>query len=224
MKNVLHGFILQEINNINREYCLPLSKGLQQFLQDHLNNVSSKMLNREFTSEISLLRYADTTLEQVPRTLRESFDEHVCRIGESIENNLEYARMFSSDLALKIQEANECATQYQDEKISMNDREMIMGALSHLLAVPKQRNEIMIRLKLMESKLTAQMMMLKGYRESIRFVLHELSQHSTYRRTVLETPSGFAIFDGNEDVFRRPQPYLLQLCSWGFYVLFLYLA
>lgn len=80
--------------------------------------------------------------------------------------------MFSSDLALKIQEANECATQYQEEKNSMNDREMIMGALSHLLAVPKQRNEIMIRLKLMESKLTAQMMMLKGYRESIRFVLH----------------------------------------------------
>jgi hypothetical protein len=55
-------------------------------------------LDREFISEIGLLRYFDTTLEEVPRTLRESFDEHICRIGESIENNLDYARVLASIL------------------------------------------------------------------------------------------------------------------------------
>ena len=52
-------------------------------------------LHNKFISETGLLRYVDTTLEQVPNTLRESFDEHVCRIGESIEDDLDYAKVLA---------------------------------------------------------------------------------------------------------------------------------
>jgi hypothetical protein len=79
--------------------------------------------------------------------------------------------MFSSDLAQKIQEAEKHATQHRDQKLSIKEREIIMGGLSHLLAVPEYRNEIMTRVKRIESEHTAQVMKHKGYIESIRFVL-----------------------------------------------------
>ena len=48
-----------------------------------------------------------------------------------------------------------------------------MGALSHLLAVPKQRNEIMIRVKRMQSEMTYHFRTFEGtHEEPIRFVLH----------------------------------------------------
>ncbi|MFS9531663.1 hypothetical protein Q6247_26215, partial [Klebsiella pneumoniae] len=55
----------------------------------------------------------------------------------------------------------------------MHDREIIMGALSTLLSLPKQRDDIMIRVKLMEAELrVAEMMTLKdAYQQSMRFVL-----------------------------------------------------
>ena len=77
------------------------------------------------------------------------------------------------DIALKIKEADKHATKYRDEKLSMHDREIIMGALSHLLAVPKQRNEIMIRVKRMQSEMTYHFRTFEGtHEEPIRFVLH----------------------------------------------------
>jgi hypothetical protein len=68
-------------------------------------------LHNKFISEIGLLRYVDTTLEQVPKTLRESFDKHVCRIGESIEDDLDYGRVLARILV------PELAPQYDFSKV-----------------------------------------------------------------------------------------------------------
>ena len=153
--------------------------------------------------------------------------------------------MLSPDLALKIQEADKSATKYRDEQLTMHDREIIMGALSILLSVPKQRDDIMICVKLMEAEMCTRLMLLEDPHENfVRFVMHVFSiygdmfvktknciiqssfvsshdiilicngrvptnlKHSTFRRTLLETPSGFAIFDVNEDVFRWPRVFV----------------
>jgi hypothetical protein len=93
--------------------------------------------------------------------------------------------MFPLDLALKIEEADKHATKYRYEKLSMHDREIIMGALSHLLAVPKQRNEIMIRVKRMQSEMTYHFRTFEGtHEEPIRFVLHV---HAIYGDMFLKT-------------------------------------
>ncbi|XP_039797606.1 probable nucleolar protein 5-1 [Panicum virgatum] len=223
MKNVLREFILQEKYNVTREYrCLPVSKGLKQCLKDHLINLSTTELDANFIPKIGLLHYLNITLKQVPRMLRESYGDHVCRIGEHIKSNSMYARvlarilvpelapeydfckMLSPDLALKIQEADKSATKYRDEQLTMHDREIIMGALSILLSVPKQRDDIMICVKLMEAEMCTRLMLLEDPHEKFVRVPTNL-KHSTFRRTLLETPSGFAIFDVNEDVFRWPR-------------------
>ncbi|CAO2172000.1 unnamed protein product [Urochloa humidicola] len=178
------------------------------------------MLDADFISQIGLLHYRDITLKQVPKILRESFDEHVCRLSEHIENDLMYARvlarvlvpelapkydffkLFSRDLALEIQKAYDCATQYRHKQLTMEDRQTIMGALSTLLSVPEQRDAIMISVKLMEAKLRRTHMINDAYRHPIREPMNW--KHSTFRRTLLETPSGFAIFDVHEDVFKLP--------------------
>ncbi|WVZ88028.1 hypothetical protein U9M48_034590 [Paspalum notatum var. saurae] len=202
LKNILHGVLREEKYNITREYCLPMSKGLQRFLQDNLINVSQTMINADFLSEMGSVQYLNITLKKVPKILRESYDEYVCKIGDSIQNNLKYAevlarilvpeltpvydfsKMFSPDLVIKIQEAEKGATQYRKEKLVMRDRETIYGGLKHLVTVPNQRDDLMTRVKLTEAKLR------RAEEETM-----------TFRRTLLETPSGFAIFDVSERLF-----------------------
>jgi len=190
-----------------------MSKGLQRFLQDNLINVSQTMLNAEFISEMGLVQYLNITLKKVPKILRESYDEYVCKIGDSIQNDLKYAKvlarflvpeltpvydfskMFSPDLVMKIQEAEKGATQYRKEKLVMRDRETIFGGLSHLVTVPKQRDDIMTRVKLTEAKLR------RAEEDCIAQPVRD-PETMTFRRTLLETPSGFAIFDVSEKVFK----------------------
>jgi len=95
LKNILHGILREEKDKITREYCLPMSKGLQRFLQDNLINVSQTMLNAEFISEMGLVQYLNITLKKVPKILRESYDEYVCKIGDSIQNDLKYAKVLA---------------------------------------------------------------------------------------------------------------------------------
>lgn len=52
----------------------------------------------DFISDVGLLRYLDITLEKVPKILREKFDQHVCQIGERIENDLKYAKVLAKIL------------------------------------------------------------------------------------------------------------------------------
>jgi len=72
-----------------------MSKGLQRFLQDNLINVSQTMLNADFISEMGLVQYLNITLKKVPKILRESYDEYVCKIGDSIQNDLKYAKVLA---------------------------------------------------------------------------------------------------------------------------------
>ncbi|RCV31951.1 hypothetical protein SETIT_6G219500v2 [Setaria italica] len=218
--NVVDEVIHEEKDNITREYCLPMSKyclpmskGLQHFLQDNLINVSPTMFTADFMSEIGLAQYLNLTLKQVPKISRESFDEHVCRIGDSIENDLKYARMFSPDLLLKIQKADRVATQYREEKLTMHNRETIVGGLTHLLAVPKQRDDIMTQVKLMEAKLRkAELGMLEDT-DDLCMREHTNLEPLKFRTTLLETPSGFAIFYVNEDVV-NPDMLSFRICHF----------
>ncbi|WVZ88030.1 hypothetical protein U9M48_034590 [Paspalum notatum var. saurae] len=133
LKNILHGVLREEKYNITREYCLPMSKGLQRFLQDNLINVSQTMINADFLSEMGSVQYLNITLKKVPKILRESYDEYVCKIGDSIQNNLKYAEVLARILV---------------PELTPVDPETM-----------------------------------------------------TFRRTLLETPSGFAIFDVSERLF-----------------------
>ncbi|CAM0149255.1 unnamed protein product [Urochloa decumbens] len=227
LKSVLHEVIREEKDNITREYCLPLSKGLQCFVQDNLINVSPTMLTADLISEMGLAQYLNITLKEVPKILRESFDEHVCRIGDSIENDLKYARVLSRilvpelapkydlskivshDLALKIQEAERVATQYRKEVLTMRNRETIIESITHLLAVPKQRDDVMTQVKLMEAKLRIAELGMPEDTDDRSMSELDLKPLK-FRRTLLETPSGFAIFDVRESVFNCP----MFIWSW----------
>ncbi|WVZ93059.1 hypothetical protein U9M48_039074 [Paspalum notatum var. saurae] len=198
LKNILHGVLREENDNITREYCLPMSKGLQRFLQDNLINI-----NADFISEMGLVQYLNITLKKVPKILRESYDEYVCKIGDSIQNDLKYAKVLARILVpelttvydfIKIQEAEKAATQYRKEKLTMRDRETIFGGLSHLVTVPNQRDDVMTRLKLTEAKL-------RRAEEDCSAQPVRDPETMTFRRTLLETPSGFAIFDVSEELF-----------------------
>ena len=52
-------------------------------------------LDADFIPKFGLLHYLNITLKQVPRMLRESYDDHVCRIGEHIKSNSMYARVLA---------------------------------------------------------------------------------------------------------------------------------
>ncbi|WVZ88031.1 hypothetical protein U9M48_034591, partial [Paspalum notatum var. saurae] len=56
LKNILHGVLREEKDNITREYCLPMSKGLQRFLQDNLINVSQQWDPETMTFRRTLLK------------------------------------------------------------------------------------------------------------------------------------------------------------------------
>ncbi|CAN6273727.1 unnamed protein product [Urochloa humidicola] len=227
LKRVLHEVIREEKDNITREYCLPLSKGLERFMRDNLINVSPTMLTADLISEMGLAQYLNITLKEVPKILRESFDEHVCRVGDSIENDLKYARVLSRilvpelapkydfskivshDLELRIQEAERVADQYRKEKLTMRNRETIIESLAHLLAVPKQRDDVMTQVKLMEAKIRLAELGVLEYKDDRSMSKLDL-EPLKFRRTLLETPSGFAIFDVHENVFNCPT----HIWSW----------
>ncbi|CAL4886463.1 unnamed protein product [Urochloa decumbens] len=184
-------------------------------------------LTADLISEMGLAQYLNLTLKEVPKILRESFDEHVCRIGDSIENDLKYARVLSRilvpelapkydlskivshDLALKIQEAERVATQYRKEVLTMRNRETIIESLAHLLAVPKQRDDVMTQVKLMEAKLRIAELGMPEDTDDRSMSELDLKPLK-FRRTLLETPSGFAIFDVRESVFNCP----MFIWSW----------
>ncbi|CAL4886467.1 unnamed protein product [Urochloa decumbens] len=184
-------------------------------------------LTADLISEMGLAQYLNITLKEVPKILRESFDEHVCRIGDSIENDLKYARVLSRilvpelapkydlskivshDLALKIQEAERVATQYRKEVLTMRNRETIIESLAHLLAVPKQRDDVMTQVKLMEAKLRIAELGMPEDTDDRSMSELDLKPLK-FRRTLLETPSGFAIFDVRESVFNCP----MFIWSW----------
>ncbi|TVU05557.1 hypothetical protein EJB05_48723, partial [Eragrostis curvula] len=133
-------------------------------------NRSDLQLNKDFISKLGFLASLDLSMEVVPKKLRE-YDEFVADIGKFIEDDLLYAKvlsnilvpewaprydfseMFSQDLASLIEEANKSATWHRENKLSLNDRSIIMGGLNHLLAVPEHRDKVITCVKQLESKL-----------------------------------------------------------------------
>ncbi|CAO2179874.1 unnamed protein product, partial [Urochloa humidicola] len=125
-------------------------------------------------SKIFLLRSLHLTLERVPMNLRESFDKRVNGIGNHIKDNFMYvlvlarilvpeltpdynfSKMFSSDMVLKIEEAKRFASNYQEEKLTLYDRQIILGALDQLGVVPGQIESVVtfIKLRLKEIEVT----------------------------------------------------------------------
>jgi len=61
----------------------------------HLILFYSWQLNADFISEMGLVQYLNITLKKVPKILRESYDEYVCKIGDSIQNDLKYAKVLA---------------------------------------------------------------------------------------------------------------------------------
>uniref|UniRef100_A0ACD5U9C2 Uncharacterized protein n=1 Tax=Avena sativa TaxID=4498 RepID=A0ACD5U9C2_AVESA len=57
IKNVLHAFIHEEERNITQEYCLPVSKGLQEALQYYVVNIppTPKMVDKTFITKFGFL-------------------------------------------------------------------------------------------------------------------------------------------------------------------------
>lgn len=97
--------------------------------------------------------------------------------------------MFPSGLAKEVHKAYKCAIPYRNKKLSMSDREFIMGSLSHLLVVPKQRDDLMIHVKLMEAQLRkTDVKILEDEYEfdiSVRFVMHMFATFVLSRRILL---------------------------------------
>uniref|UniRef100_A0A0A9CR92 Uncharacterized protein n=1 Tax=Arundo donax TaxID=35708 RepID=A0A0A9CR92_ARUDO len=132
----IKSFIKEEIDNIERG-CLPFSKGLEKCLEDYCISVPKEMLNKKLISQLGFVRYLEISSKEIANKLRESFDKHVCNIGESIEDDLNYTKvlarilvpeiatefnfsqMFSGELALKVQEAekSECVTEYRKKQV-----------------------------------------------------------------------------------------------------------
>lgn len=211
IKNVLHKFIYEEGCNITREYCLPVSEGLQDALRYYLVNISPTRLDKSFISKFGFLRYLDLNLETFPKELLRSFDEYV-GIGETVKDGLDYAKVlasvlvpdlvkkygfsetFSSELAMKLHQAKEHQEKRGDD-LTMADIEKIMGILDYLLNVPELRDKILMDVKLMEAALFRSGLGGVRFEEPVDF------NNLEFRRALLKTPSGFAIFNVREDVF-----------------------
>ncbi|KQK02263.1 probable nucleolar protein 5-1 isoform X2 [Brachypodium distachyon] len=213
IKNVLHAFIREEERNITQEYCLPVSKGLQEALQYYVVNIPPRMVDKTFITKFGFLCYLDMNLEGFPKELSRSFDEYV-GIGDTIKDGLDYAKVlamalvpdlvekcgfsktFSHDLESKLHQAKLFQANRKDD-LTMHDLEKIMGYLDYLLYVPQLRDKIIMDVKLMEATLLRSLNAVQRVNvwEPVDF------NKMKFRRVLLETPSGFAIFNVREDLF-----------------------
>ncbi|RLN25179.1 hypothetical protein C2845_PM07G34580 [Panicum miliaceum] len=166
LKNVLGQFIPEEKHSITKEYHFPLSKGWNDFLLKYSISVPATVRNSYLMSKFFLLRSLHLTLERVPKNLRESFDKRVNGIGNHIKDNFMYvlvlarilvpdltpdynfSKIFSSDMVLKIEEAKRFASNYQEERLTLYDRQIILGALDQLGVVPGQIESVVAFIKL----------------------------------------------------------------------------
>ncbi|XP_062230473.1 uncharacterized protein LOC133928246 isoform X2 [Phragmites australis] len=233
VKNVLHEFIRQEKDNITTEYCLPLSKELLKALKYYLVNIPTRMLDRSFISKFGLLCYLDMNLKAVANDLRECYDKYV-GIGESIKDDLSYAKLLSMALvpafvkkygfsktlspesALMLEQAKKIAAELQVD-FTLYDIKNIMRSLEYLLKAPRARDKILMLVKYMEAS---------RFRSEISWMIYEMSvangdeitkpdesyvggrvdlERLKFRKTLLETPSGFAIFNVRESVYKYPE-------------------
>nr|AWA44728.1 hypothetical protein SS34H08_000004 [Saccharum spontaneum] len=112
----------------------------------------------------------------------------------------DFSKTFSSDLASKLHQAQLFQANREDD-LTMHDLEKIMGYLDYLLYVPELRDTILMDVKLMEATL------LKSLISHPRIDVGEPVDFNKmeFRRVLLETPSGFAIFNVCEDVFSYPE-------------------
>ncbi|CAL5031876.1 unnamed protein product [Urochloa decumbens] len=166
LKNVLREFIPEEKHSITKEYYFPLSKGWNDFLLKYSISVPTTVRNSYLMSKVFLLRSLHLTLEWVPRNLRESFDKHVNGIGNYSKDNFMYvlvlarilvpeltpdynfSKIFSSDMVLNIEAAKIFASNYQEERLTLYDRQIILGALDQLGVVPRQIESVVSFIKL----------------------------------------------------------------------------
>ncbi|CAL5017012.1 unnamed protein product [Urochloa decumbens] len=175
LKNVLREFIPEEKHVITKEYYFPLSKGWNDFLLNYSISVPTTVYNSYLMSKVFLLRSLHLTLERVPRNLRESFDKRVNGIGNYIKDNFMYvlvlarilvpeltpdynfSKIFSSDMVLNIEAAKIFASNYQEERLTLYDRQIILGALDQLAVVPGQIESAVtfIKLRLKEIEVPA---------------------------------------------------------------------
>ncbi|XBJ12086.1 hypothetical protein VPH35_016675 [Triticum aestivum] len=222
IKNVLHKFIYEERCNTTPEYCLPVSEGLQEALQYYLVNIPPTKLDRAFVSNFGFLRYLDLNVEAFPKELSRSFDEYV-GIGETVKDSLDYVKVlasvlvpelvekygfsktFSPELVSKLHQAKIHQAERGDD-LTMDDIKKIMGVLDYLLNVPERRNKILMDVKLMEATFfRSHLSELRKAEETVDF------DNMEFRRALLQTPSGFAIFNVREDVFTSPREIVFAL-------------
>ncbi|XBJ27096.1 hypothetical protein VPH35_004413 [Triticum aestivum] len=212
IKNVLHKF----------SQCLPVSEGLQEALRYYLLNIPPTKLDKSFISTFGYLRYLDLNLEAFPKELLRLFDEYV-GIGETIEDGLDYVKVlalvlvpelvekygfsktFSPELASKLHQAKIHQAERGDD-LTMADIEKIMGTLKYLLNVPELRDKILMDVKLMEvTFFKSDLSKLRKFEEPVDFDYRE------FKRVLLQTPSGFAIFNVCEYVFTGPHEVVFAL-------------
>ncbi|KAG2653911.1 hypothetical protein PVAP13_1NG412319 [Panicum virgatum] len=138
IKNVLHEFIHEEGCKITPEYCLPVSKGLQEALRYYLVNIPPKV--------------------SFPKELSRSFDEYV-GISDTIKDGLDSTKVLALVLVSELVEEYgfsklhkaEMFQAKREDDLTMNDIEKIMGILDYLLNILELREKILMDVKLMEA-------------------------------------------------------------------------
>ncbi|KAK3123993.1 hypothetical protein QOZ80_8AG0639020 [Eleusine coracana subsp. coracana] len=174
LKNVVHELVPQEKGNITKEYCLPLSNGLQKFLNEYCINLPPLFINKDFISKVGFLAFLDITREEVSQKLR-GYDEFIENIGQRIHNDLSYAKvlanvlvpellpepgrkydfseMFPKELVSKIEEVRSSSTPYHEKRLTMNNRKELIGGLANLIVIPLHMDKLITYVKAMESEL-----------------------------------------------------------------------
>ncbi|CAO2207111.1 unnamed protein product [Urochloa humidicola] len=232
IKNVLHEFLPEEKDNIPADYYLPLSKGLIEALHHYLINIPIKMVDRSFISTFGYLCFMDINLKEVSEKLRISYDKFL-GISETVEDDLTYAKLLaislvpafvdvdslskslSAEMLLKLEQAKQFLAQSEAPYFRLHEINIIMGSLDYLMHAPEIRDEILTRVKFMESsrfqsEFSRRLRIASGCNAEQEPDIAHFGDHFDFKdlkfkRTLLETPSGFAIFDVWETVFQDPE-------------------
>ncbi|CAO2162657.1 unnamed protein product [Urochloa humidicola] len=114
-------------------------------------------MNGEFIQVFGCLANFEFTAAHVPIIFRKSFDSRISQIGELIKDNLVYeqvtakilipesqhdfdfSKLLSSDIAEKAADLAKNKAE-SGEAISVQDKEIILGVIEYLSAVPKKRD------------------------------------------------------------------------------------
>ncbi|CAO2184127.1 unnamed protein product [Urochloa humidicola] len=234
IKNVIHDFVPEEANNIKTDYCLPLSKELIEALKYYLINISTQMVDAYFISVFGQLCFMDLNLKEVAQKLRTSYGRFL-GITDTIEHDLAFAKILaislvptfvdhdlvktlSPEMRLKLEQAKQFVAESKAPDVPLHDIRIIMGSLEYLMHAPQLRDEALTRVKLMESsrfqsefsRMLHNMRLASGSNAEQKPDIRYFGDHVDFKdlkfkRTLLETPSGFAIFDVRETLFQDPE-------------------